>query len=99
MQLAEILINFDYSGGDEATEIQRCLSVLYQTPEGSCPLDREFGLSQEMLGFPADVAQNGLALEILEKTKRYEPRATIGKINFQMRDDGSMEAEVMITDG
>lgn len=95
MQLAEILINFDYSGDDEA-EIQRCLSTLYQTPEGSCPLDREFGLSHEMLGFPTDVAQNGLSLEILEKTKRYEPRAAIGKINFRMRDDGSMEAEVMI---
>lgn len=98
MQLAEISINFDYQG-KEAEEIQRCLATLYQTPEGTCPLDREFGLSQEMLGFPTDVAQNGLSLEILEKTRRYEPRATIKEITYKMREDGSMEAEVMITDG
>ena len=98
IDLNHIKVTFDYSDG-EADDIKRCLETLYQTPEGTCPLDRDFGLSQELVGLPLDVAQNEFALEIIEKTERYEPRASIKDILFEMNEEGIMQAEVLLTNG
>lgn len=98
IDLNHIKVTFDYSDG-EAADIKRCLETLYQTPEGTCPLDREFGLSQDLVGLPLDVAQNEFALEIIEKTEKYEPRASIKDILFEMNEEGIMQAEVLLTNG
>lgn len=98
IDLDHIRVTFDYSSGEEE-DIRRCLETLYQTPEGTCPLDREFGLSQDLVGLPLDVAQNEFALEIIEKTEKYEPRANIKEILFEMNAEGIMQAEVRLTDG
>ncbi len=98
IDLNHIKVTFDYADG-EAEDIKRCLETLYQTPEGTCPLDREFGLSQDLVGLPLDVAQNEFALEIIEKTERYEPRASIKDILFEMNEEGIMQAEVLLTNG
>lgn len=98
INLSSIKVTFDYSS-DEVEDIKRCLETLYQTMEGTCPLDREFGLSQELIGLPLNVAQNEFALEIIEKTEKYEPRATIKNIAFAMNEEGLMQAEVILTNG
>lgn len=98
IDLNDITVTFDYQS-DEVYDIKRCLETLYQTPEGSCPLDREFGINVDFVGMPMDVAKNLFAVEITDKTDRYEPRAMIGEINFNTDSDGQLKTEVVITNG
>jgi hypothetical protein len=93
-----IKIIYDYSG-DDAEDIARCLQNLYQTLEGTCPLDRSFGLSQDILGATTDAAQNDLAVEIIEKTEKYEPRVSVREVNFTANDEGMIQAEVILENG
>ena len=96
IDLKNITVAFDYTSGDIA-DIKRCLECLYQTAEGPCPLDREFGLNTDFVGMPMDVAKSQFAVEIIDKTDRYEPRATVKDINFSFNEDGQLQAEVVIT--
>lgn len=67
-------------------DVRRCLSVLYSTREGEQALDRDFGISWEAVDKPPAVAQALLAQEIIAKTKRYEPRANITRVDFDSPD-------------
>ena len=58
---------------------------------------REFGLNTDFVGMPMDVAKSQFAVEIIDKTDRYEPRATVKDINFSFNEDGQLQAEVVIT--
>lgn len=99
IDLNNITVTFDYSNG-EVADIKRCLETLYQTAAGTCPLDREFGINTDFVEMPIDVAKNLFAVEITDKTDRYEPRATIKTINFEVAGgDGQLKAEVVITNG
>lgn len=95
--MGSITVSFDYVGGNEIDDIRRCLGTLFQTPEGSCPLDRDFGINMDIVSLPPDVAENLFAVEITTKTERYEPRAIIKTIRFGFTADGQMDAEVIIT--
>ena len=47
--------------------------------------------------YAMDVAKSQFAVEIIDKTDRYEPRATVKDINFSFNEDGQLQAEVVIT--
>ena len=81
IDLKHITVAFDYASGDIA-DIKRC---------------REFGLNTDFVGMPMDVAKSQFAVEIIDKTDRYEPRATVKDINFSFNEDGQLQAEVVIT--
>ena len=53
--------------------------------------------SGDFVGMPMDVAKSQFAVEIIDKTDRYEPRATVKDINFSFNEDGQLQAEVVIT--
>jgi len=90
------ITGFDYMTASELDRLRRCLSMLYGTPEGSCPGDRAFGLDMDFLDCPADVARNRLALEVVEKTRRYEPRAEVLKIEYVQAPDGALRPRITI---
>lgn len=98
LNLNNITVAFDYSS-PEVEDIRRCMETLYQTPEGTCPLDREFGINIDFVGKPLEVAKNELAVELQDKTDRYEPRATIKEINFEATQEGLLDVEVVLTNG
>lgn len=81
IEIGNVKINFDYQA-PEIEDISRCLRTLYATREGSQPLDREFGLNWDFIDKPLPVAQNEFALEVILKTKKYEPRARIKEAKF-----------------
>lgn len=75
--------NIDYSDLD--ADIVRCLNTLYSTRAGSQPMARDFGIDYDgVVGYPLEVAKNKLALEIIEKTEIYEPRATVTSVDFDV---------------
>lgn len=74
----------------EAENIRRCLTTLYSVREGEQPLDREFGIKREFLDQPVPIAKNLLALEVLEKTQRYEKRVKVDKVEYEDTQEGQL---------
>lgn len=78
----EFTVEYNFTS-EELEDIKRCVENLYSTRAGSQPLDREFGLDYDsVVGLPLEVARNQLALEITEKTERYEPRVIVDSVDF-----------------
>lgn len=67
---------------EQKTDVLRCLNVLYSTPLGTVALDREFGLDWSVLDLPLEMAKGRLTIEIIEKTRKYEPRVEVVKVCF-----------------
>ncbi|WP_163538312.1 GPW/gp25 family protein [Gracilibacillus sp. YIM 98692] len=87
-------INFSAIG---AQEIYENLRILYTTPEGSIPFDREFGINMAFLDQPTQIAQGRLIVEYTEKTKRFEPRAVVQEVLFdQDEQTGHLQPKVVI---
>lgn len=90
------IIGFNYLDATELEEMHRNLKLLYSTAAGTCPGDRNFGLDQSFAEFPANVAQNLFALEVVEKTEIYEGRAEILDISFEEIEDGNLTPTITI---
>ncbi len=88
IQAAVIKING--IGESEAEDIRRCLTTLYSVREGEQPLDRDFGLAQDFLDQPVPVAKNTLALEVIEKTRRYEKRVNVERVEYAVGEGGQL---------
>lgn len=84
------MVGFDYLNSTEQQEIKRNLELLYTTAEGTCPGDRSFGLDMSFESYPVAAAQNMIALEVIEKTELYEPRAEVKNIRFLNKEDGCL---------
>lgn len=81
-------------------EIYQNLKILYTTPVGTVPYDRNFGINTEYLDAPLPLAQGRLIVEYTEKTKVYEPRATVKEVNFEMdSENGKLIPKVVIDSG
>ncbi len=73
-------VGFDYLSAGIAAEIQRNVSALIETPEGSCPGDRSYGIPQDFVGLPVNVARNQAALAVIDRLELYEPRAELREV-------------------
>lgn len=68
---------------EEYLDVKRCLDTLLSVQAGTQPLDRELGIDYDsVVDYPIPVAENMLSLEIIEKVKRYEPRAEVVNITY-----------------
>ena len=76
---------------EEYADVKRCLETLYSIRAGSQPLDRNLGIDfDSVVGYPLNVAQNMLALEIIEKTNIYEPRVEVEAVTFKANTNGQL---------
>lgn len=76
---------------EEYEDIVLCLQTLFSIRAGEQPLDRELGIDYEkVISKPVPVAQNMIALEIVEKTEIYEPRVRIDSVKFKSENDGQL---------
>lgn len=96
MSIDEPLLLFDYEEAEELESYRRQLQTLYTTVEGTCPGDRNFGLSPEYLDEPPQVAESTLSLEIYNKTEEYVPQVEVLDIQFIYGEDGQMTPQVTI---
>lgn len=95
MTLADVEFNIKGSL-TEQEDVLRCLRTLVMTPEGTVPLDREFGIDNSILGASIDVAQNLLAVELITKVRKYEPRASVLEVQLDSSPEGNITAKVVI---
>lgn len=96
MDLADVNFQCD-SDIAESEEIIRNLKTLLLTPAGTCPLDRNFGLDNSLfVDMPMSVAKNALAVEIMDKVDKYEPRVTVREVTCTTTGAGQIIAKVAI---
>lgn len=87
--------------GDEYQDIQRSLNMLYTTRAGSVPMDRDLGIDfSGTVDCPVNVAQNNMAMEIIRKTEKYEPRVMVEQVTFEASPEiGTMRARIRLVRG
>nr|WP_294490736.1 hypothetical protein [uncultured Anaerosporobacter sp.] len=93
--MEEVKIIFETSNSED-DEIIQGLTTLYTTPEGTIPLDREFGLNQDFIGYPTELAKNMYALEVINKTEIYESRVEVD-VSFEDSEDGKITPVIKIS--
>lgn len=84
MKIENAVLENDGSLNDD---VKKCLDTLYATVEGTCPMDRDFGISIDCVDNSVQVAKNMYALEVVEKTAKYEPRVVVKEVSFEIQDD------------
>lgn len=90
----EVYVDLEKNGFslEEFEDIKRCLETLLSIRAGTQPLDRELGIDLDpIVDYPLNVAKNMLALEIIEKVERYEPRVEVRSIDFKTNTDGQIK--------
>ena len=88
MTLGEAKIQLASSGMEDAEDICECLKVMYSARAGEQGLDRDFGISLDAVDKPTSVAKALLAAEIVRKTKKYEPRVEVVRIEWDTSKAG-----------
>ncbi len=83
----------------EAEDIRRCLTTLYSVRTGEQPLDRDFGINSDFQDYPLNIAKNMAAIEVIEKTKRYEKRVEVKKVEYAFGREGQMIPVIYLKKG
>ena len=82
IDLTSITNDVDFYPASQTAEIIQNVRTLLRTRVGTVPLDREFGLSWDFVDLPLPVGQARLSAEVIQKVRRYEPRATVVSVEF-----------------
>ncbi|MDU6040053.1 MAG: hypothetical protein E6Y83_17070 [Clostridium butyricum] len=93
---SNFIVSFDYSA-DEIEELKRNIETLLSIPEGTVPLDRNFGINNDFVSYPLDVAENMYVLEITEKVEKYESRVQVKEVNFIESADGALIPSILFS--
>lgn len=88
MILGEAKIEFASANMEDAEDICECLKVLYSARAGEQGLDRDFGISIDAVDRPISAAKALMAAEIVRKTKKYEPRAEVARVEWDTSKEG-----------
>ena len=76
----------DFAPASSTAEILQNVRTILTTLKKSVPMDREFGISGEVIDLPIASAQARLTSEIVAAVNKYEPRAQV--IGVFYRGDG-----------
>lgn len=75
----------------EFADVKQCLETLCSIRAGSQPLDRNFGIDYDgVMGYPTNIAENMLSLEIIDKVNTYEPRVEVESVSFKICENGRL---------
>lgn len=90
-------IEFDYEEyGQEWEEKINELKFLCSTLEGSCPGDRNFGLSPDVLDKVSEEQQTEYVMAVTEKMEIYVPSLELVDVLFSTTEDGISYATLYI---
>ncbi len=92
-EVTEIEASEDISEG----EINN-LVILYQTPVGTIPMEREKGIDMSLLSMPTEVAKNMFAVEVIKKTRLYMD-LEVTDITYTQDEAGKITAKVVVSRG
>lgn len=88
---------------DTVKSVLQNVAIILKTRQQSVPLCRDFGLPMQFIDKPIPVARAMLVAEIHEAIAKYEPRATVLNVTFEVDYNvpGTLipTVEVEVTDG
>lgn len=65
-----------------AAEVVQNMAIVLNTPLGSIPGYREFGIDMSYLHAPKQIAQTMFVVAANEALEKFEPRAKLSEVNF-----------------
>lgn len=82
-------VNFiDQEAGSEFLEdLLEQAMLLYTTVQGTCPGNRDFGITPLAIDVPMLVAEQALTLDIISKTETYLPMLQVESVEFSVEDE------------
>lgn len=87
----------NFAPATELEEIIQNVRTILTTLKKSVPMDREFGISGEVVDLPIAVAQAKLTAEIVAAVNKYEPRASVVSVSYEgVETDGKITTKVRI---
>lgn len=95
-ELPDFEIAYTFSS-DGLAELDRQLSLLLATREGTMPLDRDFGLDMSFLDLPPETAKSLLTAEVTKKVAQYLPSCRVKEVTFEPGEAGTLKPRVVIT--
>lgn len=85
-------------GAQGQVEIFQNLKILFTTIEGTVPFDSTFGIKIDFLDEPLPISQAKLIAEYTMKTRKFEPRASVKEVNFEVNQTtGELKPRVVIS--
>ena len=97
IDFTQTAIAFDFQAVNEA-ELYQNLKVLFTTPVGTVPLDRDLGIDFSILDQPLPMARNKYHIELSQKVQKYEPRVLIKSVVFELDElAGKMFPKVVVS--
>lgn len=78
----------DQEAGSEFLEdLLEQAMLLYTTVQGTCPGNRDFGITPLATDAPMPVAEQTLTLDIISKTETYLPMLQVESVEFSVEDE------------
>lgn len=91
------LSNIKIMPSTEIEEILQNVQMILSTMKFSVPLDREFGISANMIDSPISATQARLTAEVAAAVRKFEPRARVERINYGGNaPDGNLNMSVVV---
>lgn len=78
--------NLNLHPENKIEEVMQNINTLLTTPKGSVPLYRDFGLDLTLGDEPLLVAKARVSSEVFRLIQKYEPRAQVVEIDFDMAE-------------
>ena len=76
---------------NEFKEVLQNVAMIWSTPKGTVPLNRDFGLDWSVVDQPLPKARALLISDGITQTRKYEPRARIVKVEWPQTVEQSAE--------
>lgn len=97
----EILTSSSYDWqiipANEIEEVLQNVRCILATMKLTVPMDREFGISANVLDTPISTTQARLTAEVAAAVRKFEPRARVERINYGGNmSDGELNMTVVI---
>ena len=83
----KLLENIDLAPENVYQEVLQNIAIILDTVMKSVPMLRGLGLPGELLKRPLPVVKNMLVAYIYDQIDKYEPRAIIGGVTFEIPDN------------
>ena len=87
--------SLDFSPDSTVKEILQNVRMILSTRVGTVPLDRDFGVSWDMVDQPIGVAKLMIQAQVIEAVQQYEPRAKVTRGAFD--DTGAIDGQLRPT--
>lgn len=78
-------------------ELDRQLALLLSTPEGTMPLDREFGIKVNFVDKPPEVVKSLYTAEVTKKVPQFIPWVRVYEVTWEYGEQGHIKPKVVIT--